>query len=191
MDTKNLLEKLRQEGQAVLNVLEVAGQQEGDRCLQMVREFHETFNCSIAPEPVIPHMSPLALRKLAQLRHMMHQAATVALIFAENHRDDPAGLVFIRLQLIQEELTELAEAIEANNIVGALDALGDIDYVVSGAYLTLGLQDLRLPAVTEIHRSNMTKLGEDGKPIRNPAGRVVKGPNYQKPNLAQLFDKKD
>jgi len=159
--------------------------------LRMVQEFHNTFGISIPETPTLEPLPPLAQRKLAQVIHMMKQVSTVCHVFAENHRGTPAGTYFIRLQLIQEELMEFAEGIFNGDIVESLDALGDLQYVVDGSFLTLGLGDLKLPAVAEIHRSNMTKLDEEGKPVLNSAGRVVKGPNYEPPNLAPLLEKKD
>lgn len=159
-----------------------------DEPLSLVREFHTAFNCYTAPEPAIPPLSPVARRKMEQLANLLKQGAMLAHVFAENHRGEEGGVLFTRIQLIIEEVQELvAKGLLEGNIVEALDALGDIDYVVSGAYLTLGLGDLRIDAIREIHRSNMTKLGPDGKPIINAAGRVVKGPAYEPPNLEQFF----
>ncbi len=70
----------------------------------------------------------------------------------------------LRLNLLQEELDELREALEQGNIVEALDALTDLQYVLDGAYLSFGLQALKKAAFDEVHRSNMMrKLGADGK----------------------------
>ena len=84
----------------------------------------------------------------------------------------------LRLSLILEEVKELQEA---PNDVERLDALVDILYVTYGAALAFGY-DLQ-GAFDEVHRSNMSKLGEDGKPIYREDGKVLKGPNYFKPDL--------
>lgn len=94
----------------------------------------------------------------------------------------------LRINLLAEELDELKEALEDGNMVEVLDALTDLQYVLDGAYLSFGLQDQKMPAFTEVHRSNMSKLGEDGKPIRRESdGKVLKGPNYFKPDLVQFI----
>lgn len=95
----------------------------------------------------------------------------------------------LRLNLLQEELDELREALEQGDIVEALDALTDLQYVLDGAYLSFGLQAVKQVAFDEVHRSNMSKLGADGKPIRRPEdGKVMKGPNYRPPDLAAVYE---
>ena len=96
----------------------------------------------------------------------------------------------LRINLLAEEVQELKEALENNDLVEVLDALTDIQYVLDGAYLSFGLQDLKETAFAEVQRSNMSKLGEDGKPIRRESdGKVMKGPNYFAPDLKVLLDK--
>lgn len=96
----------------------------------------------------------------------------------------------LRINLLAEEVDELKEALEAGDMVEVLDALTDIQYVLDGAYLSFGLQDVKQAAFDEVHRSNMSKLGEDGKPIRRESdGKVMKGPNYFKPDMAQFVQK--
>lgn len=86
----------------------------------------------------------------------------------------------LRLDLILEEVTELQEALEASDIVEVADALGDIAYVVYGAALTFGIPLDEI--VDEIHRSNMSKLGADGKPVYRESDRkVLKGESYFPP----------
>lgn len=99
----------------------------------------------------------------------------------------------LRINLLAEELDELKEALANNDPVETLDALIDLQYVLDGAFLSFGMQDLKGPAFDEVHRSNMSKLGEDGKPIRREGdGKVMKGPNYFKPDIAQFIkDKKE
>lgn len=98
----------------------------------------------------------------------------------------------LRVNLLQEELNELKEALQNDDPLETLDALIDLQYVLDGAFLSFGLHDVKEAAFAEVHRSNMSKLGEDGKPIRRPEdGKVMKGPNYFKPDLAQFIkDKK-
>ena len=87
----------------------------------------------------------------------------------------------LRLDLIKEELKELEEAINKKDIKEVADALTDILYVTYGAGHAFGI-DLD-KCFEEVQNSNMSKLGLDGKPIYNESGKVMKGPNYFKPNL--------
>lgn len=94
----------------------------------------------------------------------------------------------LRINLLAEELDELKEALANSDPLETLDALIDLQYVLDGAFLSLGLHDVKDIAFNEVHRSNMSKLGEDGKPIRRESdGKVMKGPNYFKPDLAQFI----
>ena len=90
----------------------------------------------------------------------------------------------LRYDLIKEELGELKVAIENKDLLEVADALTDILYVTYGAGHAFGI-DLN-ECFNEVQNSNMSKLGEDGKPIYNEAGKVMKGPNYFKPNLSKF-----
>ena len=94
-------------------------------------------------------------------------------------------IVQLRYDLIKEELDELSVAINDKDIVEVADALTDLLYVVYGAGHSFGI-DLD-KCFAEVQRSNMSKLDNDGKPIYNENGKVMKGPNYSKPNLKQFF----
>ena len=91
----------------------------------------------------------------------------------------------LRLSLIQEELDELNKAIKDKDIVEVADALTDILYVTYGAGHAFGI-DLD-QCFNEVQNSNMSKLGDDGKPIYNENGKVMKGPNYFKPDLSRYI----
>ncbi len=90
-------------------------------------------------------------------------------------------IISLRLDLIREELSELKEAIEKEDIKEVADALTDILYVTYGAGHAFGI-DLD-KCFEEVQNSNMSKLGLDGKPIYNEYGKVMKGPDYFKPDL--------
>ena len=90
-------------------------------------------------------------------------------------------IVKLRYDLISEELNELKKAIKNKNLQEVADALTDILYVTYGAGHAFGIDLDR--CFSEVQRSNMSKLGNDGKPIYNDQGKVMKGPNYFKPNL--------
>ena len=100
--------------------------------------------------------------------------------------DVGADQVELRLALIEEEVGELAEAARAGDLVGVADALADIVYV---AYGTAHVYGIDLDAVLdEVHASNMTKLGADGRPIRRADGKVLKGPDYRPPDIAAVLE---
>ena len=90
----------------------------------------------------------------------------------------------LRIDLIKEELEELTEAMNNKDLLEVADALTDILYVTYGAGHAFGI-DLD-KCFDEVQRSNMSKLGEDGKPIYNEHGKVMKGPNYFKPDLSKF-----
>ena len=91
----------------------------------------------------------------------------------------------LRISLIQEELDELKKAIQDKDIVEVADALTDILYVTYGAGHAFGI-DLD-QCFDEVQNSNMSKLGDDGKPIYNENGKVMKGPSYFKPDLSKYI----
>ena len=95
------------------------------------------------------------------------------------------NIVKLRLNLIQEELQELQEAIKQEDLLEVADALTDILYVTYGAGHAFGI-DLD-NCFDGVQKSNMSKLGADGKPIYNQSGKVMKGPKYFKPNLKQFL----
>ena len=92
----------------------------------------------------------------------------------------------LRIDLIKEELEELTDAMKNEDLLEVADALTDILYVTYGAGHAFGI-DLD-KCFDEVQSSNMSKLGEDGKPIYNEAGKVMKGPNYFKPDLSKFLN---
>jgi|TARA_X000001036_G_scaffold242876_1_gene226620 predicted HAD superfamily Cof-like phosphohydrolase len=92
----------------------------------------------------------------------------------------------LRIDLIKEELEELTQAMNDKNLLEVADALTDILYVTYGAGHAFGI-DLD-KCFDEVQNSNMSKLGEDGKPIYNESGKVMKGPNYFKPDLLKFIN---
>ena len=92
----------------------------------------------------------------------------------------------LRFSLIQEELDELKLAIDNKDLLEVADALTDILYVTYGAGHAFGI-DLD-KCFEEVQNSNMSKLGKDGKPIYNDAGKIMKGPNFYKPDLSKFLE---
>jgi predicted HAD superfamily Cof-like phosphohydrolase len=87
-----------------------------------------------------------------------------------------------------EENEEYLEAANSNDLVEVADALGDMLYILCGTILTHGMQHIIEDVFAEIQGSNMSKLGVDGKPIYREDGKVMKGPNYRRPELKQFLD---
>lgn len=129
-----------------------------DKNLEMVREFNETFG----------HKTPNRMLRL------------------ENMTD--FNLAVFRHSLIAEEVKELIEAIGKKDQIEMLDALCDIQYVLDGMFLTLGLAGVKEDAMKEVHRSNMSKLDKNGNPIFRDDGKILKGENYSPPDLRKVLE---
>ena len=93
----------------------------------------------------------------------------------------------LRFNLMKEENEEYLEAVQNNDLVEIADALGDMMYILCGTIIEHGLQHKIEAVFDEIQRSNMSKLGEDGNPIYRKDGKVMKGPNYFKPNFSEIL----
>lgn len=157
----------------------------------LVRQFHNVFK-----HPVETEVTP---------NTVAHRRLRVALIAEELGELCQALGVPLELSVVPAALSEATDKDVANNmrivkwvapaemchpdgavdLVEAADALGDLDYVVQGSNLVFGFPG---PAVVEeIHDSNMTKLGADGKPIWDEMGKIVKGPNYRRPDVGHIL----
>ena len=101
----------------------------------------------------------------------------------------PEQTVLLRHNLMKEENEEYLEAAQNNDLVEVADALGDMLYILCGTILSHGMQHKITEVFNEIQRSNMSKWGADGKPIYREDGKVLKGPNYFKPNIASILNK--
>jgi predicted HAD superfamily Cof-like phosphohydrolase len=120
--------------------------------------------------------------------HQFHTA------FNLNIQDTPTVAISedrkkLRFELMKEENEEYLEAAENNDLVEVADALGDMLYILCGTIIEHGMQDKIEEVFNEIQRSNMSKLGEDGSPIYREDGKVLKGPNYFKPNIGSILEK--
>ena len=94
----------------------------------------------------------------------------------------------LRFNLMKEENEEYFEAAKRNDMVEVADALGDMLYILCGTILSHGMQDKIHEIFEEIQSSNMSKLGDDGKPIYRKDGKVMKGPKYFKPNIRAILE---
>ena len=116
-----------------------------------------------------------------------HRAFKLTQQTSETPRVPPPEIGLARIQMLTEEVAELAHALGKRDLVGVLDGLSDIQVFLDGTYLACGLQYLKRQALHEVFLSNMSKLDEHGEPILDASGRVVKGPNYRPPDLAQFL----
>ena len=99
------------------------------------------------------------------------------------------GLEKLRFDLMAEENGEYLEAAKKGDVTEVADALGDMLYILCGTIIEHGMQNVIDDVFEEIHRSNLSKLDENGNPIYREDGKVVKGPNYFPPNLKKFFEK--
>lgn len=95
----------------------------------------------------------------------------------------------LRFDLLKEENEEYIEAAKNGDIIEVADALGDLMYILFGTIMKHGMQHKIVEVFEEIQRSNMSKLGEDGKPIYREDGKILKGPHYFKPNIKSILEK--
>ncbi|MFV8370587.1 hypothetical protein [Flavobacterium sp. LB2R40] len=94
----------------------------------------------------------------------------------------------LRYNLMKEENEEYLEAVKNNDLTEIADALGDMMYILCGTIIEHGLQDKMEAVFDEIQRSNMSKLDQDGNPIYREDGKVMKGPNYSRPDISKILE---
>jgi predicted HAD superfamily Cof-like phosphohydrolase len=110
--------------------------------------------------------------------------------YSKNQKADlDESTIELRYRLMQEENDEYLEAARKKDLVEIADALGDKLYILCGTILAHGLQDKIVEVFDEIQRSNMSKLSEDGTPVIREDGKILKGPNYFKPNIKSILEK--
>lgn len=162
-----------------------------DPGVAMVDEFHTAFGLSGAEGPHIPPITTeVGLSRLDYFTDKLATMAKCMKLEAEqlHYEGDPgAALILIRMQLAVEENAELFRAAITGDLPKVLDGLSDVSYVNNGNYLTFGMAHLKEEADAETHRSNMSKLDENGKPIIDVSGRVVKPPHFSPPDFASIL----
>ena len=110
--------------------------------------------------------------------------------YSKNQEADlDESIIELRYRLMQEENDEYLEAARKKDLVEIADALGDKLYILCGTILAHGLQDKIVEVFDEIQRSNMSKLSADGKPVIREDGKILKGPNYFRPNIKSILEK--
>lgn len=128
------------------------------------------------------------MKKYTDAVHEFHTA------FGLGIKNEPTANIgkernLLRFNLMKEENEEYFEAANNNDLVEVADALGDMLYILAGTIIEHGMQYKIAEVFDEIQRSNMSKLGEDGKPIYREDGKVLKGPNYFKPDIKKILEK--
>ena len=127
---------------------------------------------------------------------MKHQIEAVKIfheIYKLSYEENPTteiGLdkIKLRFNLMAEENQEYLQAAKNNDLIEVADALGDMLYILCGTIIEHGMQDKIEEIFDEIQKSNLSKLGEDGKPIYRNDGKVMKGPNYFKPDISKVLN---
>ena len=127
---------------------------------------------------------------------MKHQIEAVKIfheIYKLSYKENPTteiGLdkIKLRFNLMAEENQEYLQAAKNNDLVEVADAFGDMLYILCGTIIEHGMQDKIEEIFDEIQKSNLSKLGEDGKPIYRNDGKVMKGPNYFKPDISKVLN---
>ena len=101
--------------------------------------------------------------------------------------DIDEATMLLRFSLMDEENKEYLDAMKNKDLIQVADALGDMLYILCGTIITHGMQDVIDEVFKEIQQSNMSKLGNDGKPIYREDGKVLKGPNYFRPDIEKIL----
>ena len=126
------------------------------------------------------------------MKHQIECVKKFHEVYKLNYKNIPTAKlndekIKLRFNLMAEENQEYLEAANNNDLVEVADALGDMLYILCGTIIEHGMQDKIEEVFDEIQRSNMSKLGNDGNPIFREDGKVMKGPNYFKPNISKIL----
>lgn len=154
-------------------------QEMSDETVRAVEEFHHAFGLRAPSRVELHEGNDIGLQGCAAI---LRQLSTNAGRLAEG--EDQGSMM--RIHLLTEELAELVEGLAARDAVAVLDALTDLQYVLDGTYVTLGMSDLKMKAFREVHRSNMNKL-VDGEPLLSAGGRVLKPTGWEAPDLLSII----
>lgn len=157
---------------------------------QMVLEFNEAFDNVTMKEPRLYFPNESGMDYIQGWVERFEEGAAELKAAAARFNEDGqqvTGLMLVRMQLSLEELGEMWRALLEADLVGVFDALLDRQYVLDGDFHTFGFGRFKLPGLREVHRSNMAKLGPDGKPMKGPSGRVLKPEGWTPPDLASII----
>ncbi len=126
------------------------------------------------------------------MKHQLNSVKKFHQVFKLNYSESPTTKISketikLRFKLMAEENEEYLHAAKNNDLVEVADALGDMMYILCGTIIEHGLQYKIEKIFDEIQKSNLSKLGNDGLPIYRDDGKVMKGPNYFKPNISKIL----
>ena len=126
------------------------------------------------------------------MKHQIDSVKKFHEVYKLSYKDSPSvdlhhDKLQLRHSLMSEENDEYLEAAKNNDLIEVADALGDMLYILCGTIIEHGMQNKIEEVFDEIQKSNMSKLGSDGKPIYREDGKVLKGPNYFKPNILKIL----
>lgn len=155
---------------------------------QALLEFHEAFRQPVRTLPSVGPTTEAVRERLRFLATALAKWAQWAQYWAQ-WAGGERGTPMLRMHLIVEEAAEVAQAMAQDDVVATLHELTDLTYVVEGTYVALGLHGLKRAAFREVHRANMSKLGPDGQPVLNEAGRVLKSELYAPPDLQRVYNR--
>lgn len=131
------------------------------------------------------------ISKIDRSSQSLSQACGWTEAFKQNIPKSPdisdKDLCALVINLLKEEVEELEKAYADNDLVEVSDAMGDIQFVLDWGACRTGFYNIKETISTRVFESNMSKLGEDGKPILREDGKILKGPNFKKPEFADLF----
>lgn len=155
-----------------------------DMGVALVRGFHAAFRLEYPREPEVAPIGAEAVEAIRLARTLFKLSRNLK----ERSAELGGSRLLIRLQLMTEELAEVAEAISLDDTLGTLHEMADLSYVVDGTWDALGMGDLKSDAMAEVHRANMSKLDANGNPIISAAGRVMKSDLFRKADLSHLLE---
>ena len=126
------------------------------------------------------------------MKHQLNSVKKFHQVNKQNYSESPTTKISqetikLRFKLMAEENEEYLSAAKNNDLIEVADALGDMMYILCGTIIEHGLQHKIEKIFDEIQRSNLSKLGNDGLPIYREDGKVMKGPNYFKPNISKIL----
>lgn len=156
-----------------------------DYMLEYVGEFHQAFEINEPDHPSLPGLTPGVIEGLREAAAGIRAYSAYLHKLCEHHDGAPP---LMRSHLMAEELAEFMEAMADGNLVQVLHELEDCEVVQKGSVRSLGLASVYPDGQIAVHNANMSKLGPDGRPIKNAAGRILKGPNFKKADLTDLID---
>jgi len=161
----------------------------GDQTLGMVEQFHEAFGISQPKKVTLPNHKNKDIKQWLKEtgQTLVDTSKLIKAACAKLGQDGENNTLLIRMQLMVEELGEVLVAMSQGDAAQTLHELADLRYVVDGTVLSLGMGEIFLPAIQEIHRANMSKLDEQGKPVIGPSGRVEKSKLFKKADVSFLL----